>query len=292
MSEPGRAAAPPAGDSGAKKYDDMSMEEKVDALNALIAAWREPGLVRVRADRVIPDTTNREYTGLSSMHTHYIADNMQRKGFTPRCNVTGAGHDLPLLVRETTTSELGAESLGKWLAHVEKDAHFPRAQAWMTAGGDQAMLCSLGNGHFNQALNLIATNHPRRFGEQVPGIKASHHSVGKDDRLRDALSHGVPSLVLREGLPLLDRKFISLMLNSTFEFKWVVDPDGTVRVDRGTTLREYDAFDGLTKHADSFELDEIIELKIKQEAKEHRDRAAEKKRALEAKRAVRARSKL
>ena len=36
---------------------------------------------------------------------HYIAVSMQTKGFIPRDDLTGEGHDIPFLVREKTFSE-------------------------------------------------------------------------------------------------------------------------------------------------------------------------------------------
>ena len=73
------------------RYEKMNQAQKVAALNALIAEWREPGFVRVKPARVIPDTTNREGTGVSAMHVHYIAVSMQMNGFTPRDHMTGKG---------------------------------------------------------------------------------------------------------------------------------------------------------------------------------------------------------
>lgn len=55
--------------------------------------------------RVVPDSTNRENTGISVLHMHYIAVSMQTKGFIPRDDLTGEGHDIPFLVREKTFSE-------------------------------------------------------------------------------------------------------------------------------------------------------------------------------------------
>ena len=50
---------------GGTKYEAMNGDEKVAALNALIVQFREPGLARVKPARVVPDSTNRENTGIS-----------------------------------------------------------------------------------------------------------------------------------------------------------------------------------------------------------------------------------
>jgi hypothetical protein len=70
------------------------------------------------------------------------------------------------------------------------------------------------------------------------------------------------------------------MLNSTFEYLWVVTPDGTVYVDNQTEIRTFSSFEALAKHADSFELEEIVAMKMEF------DRKAEQRKleALEAKR--------
>ena len=69
-----------------------------------------------------------------------------------------------------------------------------------------------------------------------------------------------------QGMPKMDRKFISIMLNSTFEFKWTVAADGAVRVEHGQEFRKCTNFGGLTKHADSFQLDELLEIRQRREA--------------------------
>jgi hypothetical protein len=52
------------------------------------------------------------------------------------------------------------------------------------------------------------------------------------------------------------------MLNSTFEFKWIVT-DESVYLDSSQEFRSFSSFDGLSKHADTFELDEIILTRLK-----------------------------
>jgi hypothetical protein len=273
---------------GGTKYEAMHGAEKVAALNALIAEWREPGMVRVRPAHVVPDTTNRENTGISAMHVHYIAASMARQGFTPRDSATGAGHDLPILVRETTgsASALGAESLQKWCASQARNSDYPPSQPW-TGKPDEVFFCSLGNGHFFQALNLFGSEHRRKFDSEGQPTDEVYSMQG-DPKLAEAVALGVDALVLRQGIPKADRKFVTTMLNSTFEYLWAVDADGTVRVDQGTEIRQFTSFDGLTKHSDSFQLDEIIEMRLRHESeKRRREKLAKLDAALEAKRQAR-----
>ena len=100
---------------------------------------------------------------------HYIARSIAQQGFTPRNHATGAGHDLPIVVRETSGSEspLGAESLEKWRS-TQVGRHgvdYPPEQPWMGRTGEE-FFCSLGNGHFFQALNLYWAQHSRKFDDE------------------------------------------------------------------------------------------------------------------------------
>ena len=124
----------------------MTEEQKLDALNKLIAKWREPGVHAIRPCDVVPDTTNRENTGLSVVHCHYLATLMESEGFHKRDGQRG--HDIPVLVKESAQSELGSESLQRWreASSVEGFASCPVSDAASTV-----FYTSLGNGHFFQA---------------------------------------------------------------------------------------------------------------------------------------------
>ena len=263
-------------------YEGLSGEEKIAKLNELIEQWREPNLVHVLPEVVIPDTTNRCHTGLSVNHVHYIADKMQRTKFTPRNLITGDGHDLPIVIRETMDSECGVESLEKWQNLIDKKPELPKTNLGLGQQCPKApFYCSLGNGHFFQALNLFGTNAACKF-PQITGQK--RYWVNFDPQLKSAVKdHGVPCVVLRAGMCKRDRKFISEMLNSTFEFQWVLQdlheqqhylaPNEVVssRVKLDVTkgiFREFESFDGLAKHADAFELDEVVESKMKFEERD------------------------
>ena len=191
-------------------YEHMSDAERVAELNRLIARWREPGFFYVRPALVVPDLTNREGTGISPKHVHWVALQMQNKGFEPHNDRTGAGHDLPFLVREQhgAASELGEGSLAQWqrlqLEHPDLPPPQPAAR-----DGDE-FFCSLGNGHFFQALNLFGTSHRRLFrGEGVERTAPDRrYEIGDDVRLRSAVEEGVRSIVLRPGMAKAERKFV------------------------------------------------------------------------------------
>jgi hypothetical protein len=78
------------------------------------------------------------------------------------------GHDLPILVREMAGagSAPGTESLAKWTASQARSADYPPTQDWVrAAGGGEEFYCSLGNGHFFQALNLFGTQWKKKFDD-------------------------------------------------------------------------------------------------------------------------------
>jgi hypothetical protein len=283
-------------------YEQLTLEEKVEAMNVLLELWREPGLVPVPPALVIPDTTNREHTGLSGNHVHYIAHKMQTEGFMARDHERGTGHDLPIVVRESRESAFGVESFGKWGKALMRNRDLPRTALGTAAAatvihddGTRAgalrhseaaalaapheFFCSLGNGHFFQSLNLFHTEHPCKHS--LTGY--SRYTTDGDTDLHAAVHRGVPSLVLRQGMSKVDRKFVSVMLNSSFEYRWRSRPDGSVRVDLSEEFRQFGSFDGLAKHADAYELDEIIDQKMKLEERAARDERQRKVAALEQK---------
>lgn len=67
----------------------------------MLEHYRIPGgLVDVRSDKIVPDVTNRERTGLSVEHVHYIAGKIATHGFKSRRVYDEDGHDIPVLVYE------------------------------------------------------------------------------------------------------------------------------------------------------------------------------------------------
>jgi hypothetical protein len=94
-------------------------------------------------------------------------------------------------------------SFEKWKQITADTEGFPPTRI---SDATPEFFCSLGNGHFSQALNLFR-NDSRSIFTGEP------YSVGKDDNLRQALDEGVSSIVLSCTMPLHDRKFVSEMLN-------------------------------------------------------------------------------
>lgn len=105
----------------------MSEKKKIALFNAVLEHYREPGpLQRILPRLVIPDTTNRGNTGLSVEHVHWVASKIQDEGFKPRTGSgpNSSGHDLPIVVRESTFSDFGPESLLKWQRQLSKEPGF------------------------------------------------------------------------------------------------------------------------------------------------------------------------
>jgi hypothetical protein len=234
----------------------MSEEEKISRFNRVLDYYREipKTLFSVKPIRVVPDTTNRGNTGLSVRHAHFIACRMRDRGFIPRSGNGDAmkGHDLPILIRESSASELGAETLNKWRTQVEKTIGFAPISESLS---QDTFFASLGNGHFFAALNLFRTNSKCLWREE-------HYDARKDDNLERAIMSGVPSVILRADIPRRERRFLSEVLNSAFTYAWNVSENGRI-VQITHTSKTSDTkttqFDALSKSLDSFELEVLIE---------------------------------
>ena len=227
------------------KMDLASEEERLAKMNEIVGQWKEDArIVRVRPRDVIPDTTNRAKTGLSVDHVHFIATKMLEEGFNRH-------HELPVVVRECASSELGSESLNKFSRAVAKQPHFPPVRV------EENFFCSLGNGHFFQALNLFDTGAKQMFDN-------GRYSINSDPLLADSLENGVPCIVLNSNVPLVERRFVSEVLNTAFDNgEWVLRPDGTVFMRKVYKETDPDSFEALSKFVDSFELSELVNLHMK-----------------------------
>mmetsp|Transcript_91146 Transcript_91146/g.244019 ORF Transcript_91146/g.244019 Transcript_91146/m.244019 type:complete len:340 (-) Transcript_91146:223-1242(-) len=230
--------------------DPDSEKAAVVRMNSLLDRWRI-GLEYIRSCNVVPDATNRAQTGLSIHHVHYIASQIAEHGFKSRrrglCTSDGA-HDVPVLVMERGCSELGSRALAKWSATV-KETNLPNLV------DPRSFYCSLGNGHFSQALNLFRARGVSLFsGEQfVPD---------KDAALVEALQDGVQSLVLSSEMPAADRKFVSDMLNKAHGRPWVVQPNGHVSVQEASVGGGDGQFVALSKVLDAEELSCLVRSKL------------------------------
>jgi hypothetical protein len=238
----------PVGFAQAKDAKDVAL------LSALVTQWREAETCFVLSRDVVPDFTNRAQTGLGVELLHYVAGCMSDKGFQKR---EGAkGHDIPVVVREPPASPFYEESLRVWKQRVAEEDGFPPVRA----GGpnaDKEVFTSLGNGHFFQALNLFATGW-KRINE------VGSYEIGQDSKLLDAISKGVPSVVLKNTTPRPVRAKIAELLNSKREFKWILQEDG--KVDMSGAAEEDTShcsqFEWLSKGMDAAQVDCLVRLHL------------------------------
>eukprot|EP00750_Incisomonas_marina_P005449 INCI13952.1.p1 GENE.INCI13952.1~~INCI13952.1.p1 ORF type:complete len:307 (+),score=41.00 INCI13952.1:208-1128(+) len=264
----------------------MSEKKKIALFNAVLEHYREPGpLQRILPRLVIPDTTNRGNTGLSVEHVHWVASKIQEEGFMPRTGSgpNSSGHDLPIVVRESTFSDFGPESLLKWQRQLSNEPGFAplrinedlsaeaRAQGSRKAStttetcsenDDEDCIFffgSLGNGHFFQALNLFAAQHPSLWKA------GQRYRIRNDSRLRMAIEAGVPAVVLQPHITRRARKFLSEVLNSAFTYFWDInDRTGEARINPNAAKKsQVSQFDALSKSLDSHELGSLITHALK-----------------------------
>jgi len=221
-------------------------KEDVQLLQTLISQWREPVLCNVLSCEVVPDFINRENTGVGVELVHYIAISIRDKGFKKRQDRTG--HDVPVVVREPPGTASHQEAIRTWKERVAEEEGFPPVRI----REDQAMFTSLGNGHFFQALNLYAC--------QCPGINESEsYSIGDDKALHDAITIGVPSVVLKSATPRPVRAKIASLLNAKFEFRWTLRDDGTLDVSEVQEDNAYTPqFDSMSKHLDAVVVNSLV----------------------------------
>jgi hypothetical protein len=186
--------------------------QEIVLLQILISQWREPELQLVRPCRVVPDFTNREGTGIGVEHTHFVALSIREQGFKKRRGTVG--HDIPVVVREPPNSVVHGDALKAWKKKVSEDEGF----APVRIAPEEEMFTSLGNGHFFQALNLYDCEWAAINGK-------GKYVVGQDKCLAEAISDGVPSIVLKHTTPRTVRAKISQVLNSKCEFHWNLQED-------------------------------------------------------------------
>jgi len=233
---------------------DNKDREELKILNNLVSEWREPGMTIVPPRLVVPDFSNRGHTGLSVEHVHYLATSFRDKGFQPRKG--NQGHDIPVLVREPTSSELGRKSIQNWRSKLADEEGFPPKEHYEQLFAQREFYTSLGNGHFNQALNL--------FGNECRSIYGNkQYIIGNDVALRNAVEEGVRSIVLRPGIALRDRETISKLLNSKREYKWNVNSDGSLDItDAKEDKSQCKQFEAMSKVLDSVELNCLVRAEL------------------------------
>lgn len=227
-------------------------------LNQLISDHRLPGMQKVPPRKVIPDFSNRGHTGLSVEHVHYLATSFKEKGFQKR--VGNSGHDIPVLVKQPVDSALGRQSIENWRSKLADETGFPPKEHYERLFTKDVLYTSLGNGHFNQALNLFFAESPSIYSDQK-------YIIGTDEALKEAVFQGVDALVLGSEIELRDRETISRLLNSKREFKWNVNPDGSLAIlDAAEDTSTCKQFEALSKVLDAVELNCLVraELGIKE----------------------------
>lgn len=236
------------GTSGAELSDTAKDAQEVKLLAALVSQWREPELSKVRSWQVVPDATNRSQTGLGIELVHYIAKQIGKKGFQKR--QANEGHDIPVVVREPPGSAFHAEALALWKEKVAEEEAFPSIRA----KEDHELFTSLGNGHFFQALNC--------YDCEVMAINddtGHRYIVGQDKLLREAISEGVPSIVLAHGTPRPVRAKIAELLNAKRDFLWTLNDDGTVDVSDMHENNSYcSQFEWLSKGMDAIQVNCLV----------------------------------
>jgi len=245
-------------DAKAKVHvDDADRDQaELKILNDLMTKYRSD-YAKVPPKFVIPDFSNRGHTGLSVEHVHYLATRFLEKGFQTRRG--NEGHDIPVLVKEARSSDLGAKSIQNWRAKIAEESGFAPKEHYERLFQREELYTSLGNGHFNQALNLFGNECPSIYGDKK-------YVIGGDRALREAVDEGVPAIVLSSDIPLRERETIAQLLNSKREFKWNVSASGEINImgafEDTTQCKQFEA---LSKVLDAVELNCLVrsELGIK-----------------------------
>lgn len=238
--------------------DDPERDRKeLELLNRLLAEYREPGMAKVPSRNVIPDFSNRGHTGLSVEHVHYLAKSFKEKGFIKRgSRDKSKDHDIPVLVRESNSSDLGQKAIANWRQKIEDEPGFPPKEHYERLFNKTDIYCSLGNGHFNQALNLYFNECQNIYGDDM-------YRIGNDDALKEAVYEGIESLVLRADMPLRDRETVSRLLNSKREFKWDINPDGSLNInDAFEDKTQCKQFEAMSKVLDAQELNCLVRAEL------------------------------
>jgi len=229
-------------------------DDAVDALNRILAAWREPGLIPILPSRAFPDAVNRGGVGggVSIEHAHGIACAIVSNGFDER-------HDVPVVRRVSARALEDDPGYLRWVAHATANAAVlpdPRR----AAAGEHAF-ATLGSTHFMLALRLIESDVASVFGARV-----SYGVCRKERGVREAIEEGVPSVIIREDCPRDARKTLSRLLNSAEDLGFRLDPETgfAVRVSRGgnnEAVRDLTVFEALSRTLDAEELSSLARVK-------------------------------
>jgi hypothetical protein len=214
-------------------------------------------LALVRSRDVVPDATNREYTQLSVEHVHFIAHCIATQGFRARQPGSGEGHDIPVVVRSAPGEPLGEEALAAWQTRTQTYPGFPRCE--IRKETQSSWFSSLGNGHFNQALNLY-----RLEWGSVLAYGSCWKPNPADKALHSAIHNGVPSVVLKLSTPRAVRMQISLLLNQSHRLKWDAHPESgeCFALPMPAVEAKLSQFEALSKVVDSQMLSSLVRTKF------------------------------
>lgn len=116
------------------------------------------------------------------------------------------GHDIPVLVRGHPGCQNSKESLRIWREIVAENDGFPPVVIDDTA---ETWFCSLGNGHFSQALNCFRNHCKNIFTGEV-------YRVGSDERLRYAIGRELQYSENRSTKVLEPRNYLSTPTHTAF----------------------------------------------------------------------------
>lgn len=232
--------------------------KEVKELKRLIEQWREPGMMKVKSCDVVPDSSNRNHTGLSIDHVHFIASNILKNGFRSRTKDVKTRrkiqpHDIPVLVKGSKASSIAVDSLAYWKKNVKDEPRFP----YVTVDENGSWFTSLGNGHFTQALNLFRQKTVSKFtGRRFVAPPTDHALI-------DALENGISSIILKIDTPIEVRRRIATLLNDTHSYKWTVDSTGTMDISpENCYLERFTQFEAQIKNADSEALSALVQLEL------------------------------
>ena len=231
--------------------DDGDGEDASERLNVLLARWREPALTRVLPRWTIPDGTNRAATGVSIEHAHGIAMRICEVGFD-------RNHEIPVVVREKATDMVESEAFARWCATTVRNASvLPPCTRALWAFTEWAFT-TLGSSHLNLALKLIEYDTETVF----KGSKVRYgDALIRDAELRDAVMHGLPSVVLRPETPNRERSLISALLNRANDAGFRLNDQGVAVREGSQEAKHLTVFEALSRTLDSEELSSLARIK-------------------------------
>lgn len=188
-------------------------------------------------------------------HAHGVARRVAASGFAPT-------HDVPVVVRERPHSATLAMSLMKWR---EFATHFHDVAPPTTLGVSDEAFATLGSSHLFAALRMIESGTKSVFdGEKGDARVMYAHAMERDEKLRDAIANGLPSVVLRWDTPTEVRARISRALNAADASGFYLDRltgDVVASDEASANVVGLSVFDALSRTLDSEELSSLARIK-------------------------------